>query len=475
MVAAGAVEQKETVGDGSLAVALLAGSLASCARDLLDDGFQRATVAAGFARAGGVAADSVTEYARPVDAPDGPAVTGVARAGLASLFVEAEPGVLDAVLETVRLLHGEVSGAGGPGLGDVEFEHVPGTAGTVELIRGTVLDESPISETTPRSLEGAGIAVIGGGRKAGTGIEERVPQRHGGTPGEGRTEVQLTTDDFGDIDELRGEEREQVDEQVDAVVRAGANVVFCNMGISDAARALLRAEGVPAFRGLTAGRARLMARATGAGRVMHLADIDASDLGRVGQFRVLTDAEGDDWVRVEDCPDGEVATLLLPDSVEASRAELERDLRAAIVTALDVLQGEPVVPGGGTIEVALAGAVREAARGVDDRTALVMDAYADALEELPGTLVRNAGADPLTVLPALRAGGTERTFDVAAGEARPVTADTPRHPASVVRGAVGTATDLAVRMTRVDDVLAATEDDEDVIEEPDFTPNVDDE
>jgi len=208
--------------------------------------------------------------------------------------------------------------------------------------------------------------------------------------------------------------------------------------------------------------------------VMHLADIDASDLGRVGRFRVLTDAEGDDWVRVEDCPSGEVATLLLPDSVEASRAELERDLRAAIVTALDVLQGEPVVPGGGTIEVALASAVREAARGVDDRTALVMDAYADALEELPGTLVRNAGADPLTVLPALRAGGTERTFDVAAGEARPVTADTPRHPASVVRGAVGTATDLAVRMTRVDDVLAATEDDEDVIEDPDFTPNVDD-
>jgi chaperonin GroEL (HSP60 family) len=458
-----------------LAVVLLAGSLASCAGDLLDDGFHRATVAAGFARAGGVVADSVTEDARTATAPDDPAMTGVARAGLASLFVEAEPGVLDAVLGTIRLLHEAVTGAGNLGLDDVEFEHVPGTVGTVELIRGTVLDEPPISETTPRGLKDAAIAIIGGGRKAGTGIEERVPQRHGGTPGEGRTEVQLETDDFEDIDELRGEEREQVDEQVEAVVGAGADVVFCNMGISDAARALLRAEGVPAFRGLTAGRARPMVRATGARRVMHLADIDASDLGRVGQFRVLTDAEGDDWVRVEDCPDGEVATLLLPDSVEASRAELERDLRAAIVTALDVLQGKPIVPGGGTIEVALAGAVREAARGVGDRTAPVMDAYADALEELPGTLIRNAGADPLAALPALRAGGTERTFDVAAGEVRAVTDDTPHHPVGVVRGTVGTATDLAVRLTRVDGVLAAAEDDEDIIEEPDFTPNVDDE
>lgn len=475
IVASGAVEQKETVGDGSLAVVLLAGSLAAQARELLGQGLHRTTIAAGFTHAVEVATEEVAECARSVNGLNDPAMEGVARAGLASLFIENEPGVLDAVLDTVRLLLRKVDVAGDLSLQDIEFERNPRNAGNVELIRGTVLDESPISETTPTDLENVSVAILGGGRKAGHGIEERIPKRHGGEPGEGRTEMKLSPDTHADVIAMKRQERDQVDEQIDTVIEAGADVVFCNMGISDAARGRLRAEGIPAFRGLTSGRSRLLARATGARRIMYLADIGPSDLGRAGRFSVLTDADGEQYVLVEDCTNGEVATLLLPDTVEDSREELERDIRAAIVTALEVLQGDPVVPGGGTIEVALAAAVREAAYGIDDRSALVMNAYADALEELAGTLARNAGADPLEVLPALRAGGTDRSFDVAASEVRPVTPETPHHPANVVRGVVRTATDLAVQLTRIDQVLSAHEEDEDAIEDPDFSPNIDSE
>lgn len=473
MVAAGAVEQKTTIGDGSLAVALLTGALAARARDLLEESFHRATIGSGYHRAGEVAIDEVDACARPVESPDDPTIAGVARAGLASLVTEGEPGVLDAVLETARLLHTEVSTTRTLGLDDVEFTHRHRNGGSVELLRGAVLDESPVSETTPTDIEDAAIAVIGGGRKAGSGIEERTPRRQGGEPGEGRTEFALDAETADDVMALHSREREQVDEQIETIIEAGTDVVFCNMGISKTAQGRLRTAGIPAFRGLTSGRSRLVARATGARRVMHLAELTASDLGRAGRFRVVSDGDGTDYVRLEDCPHGEVATLLLPDVVAESRAELERDLRASVVTVLDVLQGEPVVPGGGTTEVALARTVRDAARGTDDRTALVMDAFADALEDLPRALIRNAGADPLDLLPALRTGETARTVDVATGDVVSVTPETPHHPASVFRGMIGTATDLAVQLTRIDAVLSATDDDEDTVEDVDFSPNVD--
>lgn len=472
LVAAGAVEQKETIGDGSLAVVLLVGGLAERAQDLLDRGVQRATIAEGFARAGQVGADRLGNYSRVIEDSDDHVLEGVARGSLASSTAETEPGVLDAVSDAARLLYEARDGRGGLKVDDVEFRHVEGQGPNAELIRGTVVDKSPVSETTPTEFEGAAIAVIGGGRKAGSGIEERSLKRQGGEPGKGRTEVEFTPETPEDITAFREAEVAQVDDQIDALLATGADVVFCTMGISRAAQARLEAEGIPAFRALTGEQSRRLARAVGARVVMHLEDIDAADLGRAGALRVITEDE-ETHVRIEDCPSGEVATLLLTGGVGESIEELERDLRAAIVSTHGVMNGGPVVPGGGNIEVALASEIRGAARGVSDRTAVAMDAYADALEDIPRILAKNAGADPIDVLMALRTRGVETTFDALHGEVRPVEPDGPYVPERVVRSTVTTATELAVQLSRIDDVLAATDEEDDAITDVDFRPKPD--
>ena len=281
LVAAGAVEQKERVGDGSLATTLLVGSLADRTRNLLERGLGRATIADGFARAGMVAADRVDDYARSVAPTDGRALEGVARGALASVTAETRPGVLRSIVDSARLVHDARGASGSLHVGDVEFRHFGGDRSNVELIRGTVLEEAPVSDATPRELEDVGIAVVGGGRKAGSGIEERSLKRGGGEPGEGRTEVTFTPEAPEDVGTFKDAEVEDVDAQVDALIDAGAGVVFCTMGISDVARARLVAEGIPAFRTLTGDQSRRLARAVGARVVMHLPDVAPSDVGRV--------------------------------------------------------------------------------------------------------------------------------------------------------------------------------------------------
>jgi len=200
-------------------------------------------------------------------------------------------------------------------------------------------------------------------------------------------------------------EVEEVATQVQVLVDAGVDVVFTAMGISDRAISALDEAGITAFRGLQASQARSVARATGASFVMDLADTTAADVGTAGRLRV----EGDDdqYVRIDRCPESEVGTLLVSGTVHAGTESMQRELMTGVVTGRTILEGGQVVPGGGGAWTRLAAEVRADARSVPDRSAIVMDAFADALEDLPRTLARNSGGDAVDAVTSLRAG--ERT------------------------------------------------------------------
>jgi chaperonin GroEL (HSP60 family) len=116
-----------------------------------------------------------------------------------------------------------------------------------------------------------------------------------------------------------------------------------------------------------------------------------------------------------------------------------------------------LVPGGGATEVALALAVRAFGRCVDDRRALAVDAFADAIETIPVSLARNTGMDPIDSLLELRrrhADG-ERSVGID-GDSRSVTDVAARGVVEPVRLAdrvVANATDAATLVLRIDDVI----------------------
>jgi chaperonin GroEL (HSP60 family) len=467
------VAQKEDVGDGSLTTLLLAGAFAAEASELLEDGLRRATIEKGYDRARDAALDALSEAGRSIGDDDGDdgddgddALRAVARTALNS----SRPELVDVVTEaTVRIAAERRSRNRNIDLSDVRFRVSDREDGPpVELVRGVVLDRDAVHERMARRLENPRVAVIGGGKKAGSGIEERTLFRSGGNKGEGRTEVSFAATDAEDLESFHEAELSQVREQVRLLSEADVDAVFCTMGISDAGKRLLDDAGITAFRALTETHAAFVARATGATVVMDIADFDADAVGTAGALTV--DRDGSDaTVTLSDCP-GDVATLVVAGALGEYREERERDLRAAIAVLLDVLDGEPVVPGGGGIEVAMAASIRRAARSVGDRTALAMEAYADALETVPRTLARNGGADELDVLTELRAGST-LSFDADCDGVHGAFPDGPLTTARVVRTAVDGATHVVIRLLRIDDVLEGTEDDDHIsLDEIDPSP-----
>jgi chaperonin GroEL (HSP60 family) len=458
-VAQHVVAQKEDIGDGSLTALLLSGMLANEARALLEDGLLRATVAKGFERASEVAAAAVDDVGWHVDEHRRDAVRrAVARTALNT----DNPHLVDAVVESAAHVAAERRGRNRSlELSDVRFRVETGersSGSPVELVHGVVLEYEPVDHEMAYNISEPSVAVIGGGKKAGSGVEEPRLFRAGGNEGKGRTEVSFSTSDPDDLTEFREVERDRVREQVDRLTDAGVDVVFCSMGISDAGKRLLRETDITAFRALTETDVSLIARATGATVVMDIADMTPDAVGHAAELRVDSEPTKP-TVALSGCAGGGVVTIVLTTALNEFGAERERDLRAAISVVLDTIENGRVVPAGGGIETELAAAVREAARRTDDRTMLAMEAYATALETVPHMLATNAGIDGLTTLTRLR-GNSGLAFDTADGEVDDAYPDGPLTTPRVARATVETATHVIGRLLRIDDILTGEEDDD---------------
>ncbi len=471
LLAASAVEQKERIGDGSLSVIVLGGALLDRAEDLLETGLTRTTIEKGFHRASRVATEAIPEYARSLtDGYDDPAIEGVIRAAFARRLA-AEDDVVDAVREASAVVAADRRARNRSGFDDLVFKLNPERgAPPVELIRGTLLKRGPVHPGMETSIDEPRIAVVGGGKKAGTGIEERDLRQSGGRSGKGRTTVTYTPDSPAEIDDFDAYESEGVARQIRALEQSDVDAVFCTMGISDEAKTRLNESGVIAFRRLTSTMARHLARCTGATVSMEVELVEPEMVGTAGHLRVF-EADGDTYVRVDGCEDGAGATLLFSSAIDDVSEEVERDVRTAIVSVLGLADGGTVVPGGGGIETRLAAAVRDAAHGTDDRTAIAMEAYADALEDVPRALIRNSGANPIDELPTLRTAGSSAGFDCFAGRIVDTYPTGPLVPARVVRTAVESSTELACQLVRIDGVLTADRSDEPAVDSIDTTPD----
>jgi chaperonin GroEL (HSP60 family) len=104
--------------------------------------------------------------------------------------------------------------------------------------------------------------------------------------------------------------------------------------------------------------------------------------------------------------------------------------------------------------------LRQFADSVSGREQLAVRAYADALETLPRTLAENAGLDGVDVLIDLRAahekGRRSAGLNIKTGKAGDMMKLGVVEPLRVRAHTIKTATETAVMILRIDDVIAAS-------------------
>ncbi|RZN62818.1 MAG: thermosome subunit, partial [Methanonatronarchaeia archaeon] len=167
---------------------------------------------------------------------------------------------------------------------------------------------------------------------------------------------------------------------------------------------------------------------------------------------------GDSMLFIEECKNPKSVSLLVRGGTEHVVDEVERAVDDALKVVGVAVEDGMVVAGGGAPEVELAHRLREYAASVGGREQLAVEAFANALEIVPRTLAENAGLDPIDALVDLRskheAGTKAAGLDVYNGEVIDMWEAGVVEPLRVKTQAVDSASEAAIMILRIDDVIS---------------------
>ncbi len=439
MVVEVAQTQEDEVGDGTTTAVVIAGELLSKAEELLDQDIHATILAQGYRQAAEHAKEFLTEEATDVEGDDTDSLESVARTAMTGKGAEsAKDHLAELIVRAVQAVADEET----VDTGNIKVETVVGgSIDESDLVEGVIVDKSRVHDNMPQLKEDADIALLD------TAIE--VPETE--------LDAEVNVSDPDQLQEFLDQEEKQLREMVDAIAASGADVVFCQKGIDDMAQHYLAEEGILAVRRAKKSDIQALARSTGGSVVSNIQDITADDLGFAGSV-AEKELAGDEKIFVEDVEDAKAVSLILRGGTEHVVDEVERAVDDALGVVAATYEDGKVLVGGGAPETALSLELRDFADSVGGREQLAIEAFADAIEVIPRTLAENAGMDPIDSLVELRSehdsGNSNTGLDAEVGEVANVE-DKAVEPLRVKTQAVESATEAAVMLLRIDDVIAA--------------------
>ncbi|WP_297464408.1 TCP-1/cpn60 chaperonin family protein, partial [Thermococcus sp.] len=238
----------------------------------------------------------------------------------------------------------------------------------------------------------------------------------------------------------------------------GANVVFVQKGIDDLAQHYLAKYGIMAVRRVKKSDMEKLAKATGAKIVTNVKDLTPEDLGEAELVEERKIA-GENMIFVEGCKNPKAVTILIRGGTEHVVDEVERALEDAVKVVKDVMEDGYILPAGGASEIELSIRLDEYAKQVGGKEALAIENFADALKIIPKTLAENAGLDTVEMLVKVisehKNKGIGIGIDVFEGKPADMLEKGIIEPLRVKKQAIKSASEAAIMLLRIDDVIAA--------------------
>jgi thermosome len=437
--------QEDEVGDGTTTAAVLAGQLLAEAEDLLDDDVHPTTIVKGFAAAREIALDTVEEQILD-DELDDDLLWKVAKSSMTGKGTgDVDAGALaELVVDAVRAVETDT----GVRRDEIAVHARTGAASSAtELVEGVLVEEEPVREDMPQSVEDAHIALFS------SGLEPRADDTS--------VSVEYNIENVDQLNAALDAEDTELSGYAEAIVDAGVDVVISSDDIADRVAEELAAAGVLAVENVGSDDASAVAAATGATYLASTEELGADALGHAERLRLET-FDDEDVLFVEGGAQAESVTMFVRGGTEHVSDELERAVGDALDVVAAAIDAGGVVPGAGATEAKMANAIRDAAAGVSGRQQLAVEAFAAALDAIPRTLAENVGMDQIDALVDVRAGNESGVAGIiSVGEdgevGDPIEAGV-LDPAAVKREAVLSATEAATMIVRIDDVISAGND-----------------
>ncbi len=431
--------QDEECGDGTTTAVILTGELLKKSVDLIDANVHPTIITAGYRMAANRALEVMENVAEDVDIKDKDTLRKIAMTSMMSKSELMAAVAVDSVSNVAEKVNGKYV---------VDMDNIQitkkhgGSMDDTQLIQGIIVDKEPVHPGMPKRVEKAKIALLD------VALEIKKTE----------IDAKIEITDPTQMHAFLDEEERMLKEMVTRIKKVGANVVFCQKGIDDLVQHFLAKEGIYAGRRVKKGDMEKLGKATGAIIISKINELETTDLGKADLVEVRK-IQDEEMTFVTGCKNPKAMSILIRGGTDHVVAEIERSLDDAMSVVAVTIEDGRMLTGGGSTAVEVALRLREFSSSVGGREQIAIDAYASALEVIPTALSENAGLDPIDILIEMRkshkAGKKHAGVNVFTGQVEDMLANDVLEPFRVGKQAISSATDAAVMILRIDDVIAS--------------------
>ena len=426
--------------DGTTSTVILAGEMLQNAWQLILQGIHPSTIARGYRKSEQHVLECMHELLMKSNDEIRKTVVKTSLAGKG--YNSMQEIIANVSLDAVKMVAEEDNSV------DIsKIKLISQTGGKVEdsrVFRGLMLPKKRISSDMEKEVVNGKILLVDGG------LENKNVS----------TDLKLNVTSVGVLESFRQEERKLLFEQVDKMVKHGITVLACRESIDDDVKNYLTKVGIQAFRRVARSDLNMLARVCNA-RLVH--SIQLSSKNDIGEYVVSKNVtiDGKDFWIVEG--EGKAATIIAKGSTIDIIGEVERCFDDSLGVSVQLIEDGLVVCGGGASYVALARRLRRYAETIPGREQLAVEAYADAIEVIVRVLAENAGIDPISTLLDVVAEQTNTNSDqiginLELGKPQNMADLGVLEPQGIIKQALIGATEVAISILRIDDVLWAKQE-----------------
>ena len=435
--------QEQHCYDGTTSAVVLSGELLKRSEDLIEQNVHPTVICEGFRLAAEKAISLLESHGISTEGND-EVLLEVAKTSLTGKSAEAVKAFMaDICVRAVNAVGVIDEGERLVDLSDIKVEKRQG--GSIKdssLIDGILLDKERVHAGMPRSINDAKIALVN------SAIEVKKTEVD--------AKIQIT--DPNQLASFLAEEENYIRGLVDKITSSGANVLVCQKGIDELAQHYLSKAGVFAIRRAKKSDMEALSKATGGRIVTSMDDLSGDDLGHAARIEERKIGESD-MTFITGCPEAKSVSVLLRGGTEHVVDEIRRAFDDAVGVVSVAWEDGSVLTGGGSVLAALSRDLRTYAETIGGREQMAIEAFASALEIIPRTLAENAGLDPVTTIIALRKahadGESHAGINVYEGGVVDMQAGNVLEPLRVVEQAIQSATETAIMILRIDDVISS--------------------
>ena len=375
------------VGDGTTSSAILIGSLLDNAKDLLNMKIPVTVIIKGYERSLDYALDVLDDVKIRSNNLDHDImkqllITCLNGKTLFDLYNDTTK-IINLMIEAISTIADFKNNY--INIDDIKFEEKIGNISETQLIRGTILDKTIDSSAMPRSIDNPKILLINESletmqTKSESEIEINSPEQMS----------QFLTQENTDLEIL-----------VKKIVDANVNVVISRKGVNEFVQEALAQKGIITIRRVKYNDLWWLEKATGAKTCKDIQKISADEIGHAKKIYEKT-IGGDKMIFVEGINPKSI-TLLLRANSKQYLDELHRDALNGFKVLRNFIENPFIVFGAGSIEGIIAEKIRNHAPTIGNKEQIVLERFANSVEEIPLTLARNIGMDVIDTKTQLRA------------------------------------------------------------------------